>query len=99
MAMEEYKSAEAKYIALREKIAYDNKLALLEKRQGLETADLNIKTMAQKTTGHSGCPPGKSSICLTVRKIALTRFELRSEINGEVIRKHIAVGESVKKDF
>lgn len=33
------------------------------------------------------------------QKQRFTRFELRSEINGEVIKKHIAVGESVKKDF
>ena len=98
IAMEEYKTAEARYIALREKIAYDNKLALLEKRQKLENAKLNIKTMAQKL----------KALGLTSREIKrlsddqrdrFTRFELRSEINGEVIQKHIAVGEAVKKDF
>ena len=33
------------------------------------------------------------------QKARFTRFELRAEINGEVIEKHIAAGESVKKDF
>ena len=98
LAMEEYKSAEAKYIALREKIAYDNKLALLEKSQRLETAKLNIKTMSQKlrSLGLSGWDIKHLS---DDQKNRFTRFELRSEIDGEVIRKHIAVGESVKKDF
>ena len=33
------------------------------------------------------------------RSRRFTRFELRSEIDGEVIQKNIAVGEAVKKDF
>jgi membrane fusion protein, heavy metal efflux system len=98
LAMEEYKSAEAKYIALREKIAYDNKLALLEKRQRLETAELNIKTMAQKLKA-LGLTSWEIKHLSDDQKHRFTRFELRSEINGEVIQKHIAVGESVKKDF
>jgi len=98
MAMEEFKGAEAKYIALREKIAYDNKLALLEKRQHLETAKLNIKTMAQKLRA-LGLTTWEIKNLSDDQRHRFTRFELRSEINGEVIRKHIAVGESVKKDF
>jgi len=98
LAMEEYKSAEAKYIALREKIAYDNKLALLEKRQRLETAELDIKTMAQKLKA-LGLTSWEIKHLSDDQKHRFTRFELRSEINGEVIQKHIAVGESVKKDF
>jgi cobalt-zinc-cadmium efflux system membrane fusion protein len=98
MAMEEYKSAEAKYIALREKIAYANKLALLEKRQRLETAKLNIKTMAQKLRA-LGLTSWEIKNLSDDQRHRFTRFELRSEINGEVIQKHIAVGESVKKDF
>lgn len=98
LAMEEYKSAEAKYIALREKIAYDNQLALLEKSKLLETTQLRIKTSAQKL----------QALGLTRREIKhlsedqrhkFTRYVLRAEINGEVIQKHIAVGEAVKKDF
>ena len=98
MAMEEYKSAEAKYLALREKIAYDNQLALLEKRQNLETAELNIKTMAQKLKA-LGLTSREIRHLSDDQKNRFTRFELRSEINGEVIQKHIAVGEAVKKDF
>ena len=98
LAMEEYKSAEARYIALREKIAYDNKLALLEKQKRLEQANLEIKTLAQKlrTLGLTAWEVNNLS---HEQKGRFTRFELRSEINGEVIQKHIVVGESVKKDL
>ena len=98
LAMEEYKSAEARYIALREKIAYDNKLTLLEKQKRVEQANLEIKTLAQKlrTLGLTSWEVNNLS---HEQKRRFTRFELRSEINGEVIQKHIAVGESVKKDF
>jgi cobalt-zinc-cadmium efflux system membrane fusion protein len=98
LAMEEYKSAEARYIALREKIAYDNKLALLEKQKRLEQANLEIKTLAQKLRA-LGLTSWEINNLSHEQKGRFTRFELRSEINGEVIQKHIAVGESVKKDF
>jgi cobalt-zinc-cadmium efflux system membrane fusion protein len=98
LAMEEYKSAEARYIALREKIAYDNKLALLEKQRSLEKANLEIKTLAQKLRA-LGLSSWEIKNLSHEQKGRFTRFELRSEISGEVIEKHIAVGESVKKDF
>jgi len=98
LAMEEYKSAEARYIALREKIAYDNKLALLEKQRRLEKAHLEIKTLAQKLRA-LGLTSREINNLSHEQKARFTRFELRAEINGEVIEKHIAAGESVKKDF
>ena len=98
LAMEEYKSAEARYIALREKISYDNKLALLEKQRRLEQAHLEIKTLAQKLRA-LGLSSWEINNLSHEQKERFTRFELRSEINGEVIEKHIAAGESVKKDF
>jgi cobalt-zinc-cadmium efflux system membrane fusion protein len=98
LAMEDYKSAEAKYIALREKIAYDNKLDLLEKQKDVEQANLEIKTMAQKLRA-LGLTSWEINNLSHEQKQRFTRFELRSEINGEVIQKHMAVGEAVKKDF
>ncbi len=98
LAMEEYKSAEAKYISLREKIGYDNQLALLEKRKHLESAELRIKTMAQKLLA-LGLTRWEIKHLSGDSRHRFTRFELRSQINGEVIQKHIAVGEAVKKDF
>ena len=83
LAMEEYKSAEAKYIALREKIAYDNKLALLEKQKRVEQANLEIKTMAQKLRA-LGLTSWEINNLSHEQKARFTRFELRSEINGEV---------------
>lgn len=98
LAMEDYKSAEARYIALREKIAYDNQLALLEKQKALEKANLEIKTLAQKLRA-LGLTSREVKKLSHEQKARFTRFELRAEINGEVIQKHIAVGEAVKKDF
>ena len=98
LAMEDYKSSEAQYIALREKIAYDNKLALLKKQKSLEQTNLEIKTLAQKLRA-LGLTASEVKNLSHGQKGRFTRFELRSEINGEVIQKHIAVGESVKKDF
>ena len=98
LAMEEYKSAEAKYIALRERIAYDNKLALLERQKQLENAELEIKTMEQKLQA-LGLTRWEIKHLPEDQRHKFTQYELRSEINGEVIQKHIAVGEAVKKDF
>ncbi|MCF8719293.1 efflux RND transporter periplasmic adaptor subunit [Nitrospina gracilis] len=98
LALEEFQSAKAQYEALREKVHYQGKLSLLEKKQALEMAELNIKTQAQKL----------KTLGLTDRDIQrltsknpppFTHYELRSEIDGRVIEKHIAVGEAIRKDF
>jgi cobalt-zinc-cadmium efflux system membrane fusion protein len=98
LAMEEYQSAEARYLALREKISYDNQLALLEKQKALEKANLEIKTLGQKLQA-LGLTSREINNLSHEQKARFTRFELRAAIDGEVIQKHIAVGESVKKDF
>ena len=98
LAMEDFKNAEAKYLALREKIAYDNRLALIEKQKNVENAKLEIKTMEQKLKA-LGLTGREIKNLSDDQRARFTRFELRSEINGEVIQKHLAVGESVKKDF
>lgn len=98
LALEEFQTAKAQYTASREQIHYQGKLSLLEKTQALEMAELNIKTQAQKLR----------TLGLTDRDIErltsaspppFTHYELRSEIAGTVIDKHIAVGEAIKKDF
>ncbi|MGP0565638.1 MULTISPECIES: efflux RND transporter periplasmic adaptor subunit [unclassified Nitrospina] len=98
LALEEFQSAKAQYEALREKVHYQGKLSLLEKKQALEVAELNIKTQAQKL----------KTLGMTDRDIRqltsknpppFTHYQLRSEIDGRVIEKHIAVGEAIKKDF
>lgn len=95
MAREQYQSAEAQYNALREKIAYDNRLILLERKQSLEKSQLDVQTTAQKLL----------ALGLTLMEIdelsfnqehSFTQFALRSPLSGEVIQKHLAVGESVR---
>ncbi len=97
MAREQYQSAEAQYNALREKIAYDNQLTLLERKQSVERAQLDVQTTAQKLL----------ALGLTLEEIetlsfdeehSFTQYALRSPLSGEVIQKHLAVGESVRRN-
>ena len=95
LALEGYKSAEAKYIALIEKTSYQARWALLQKEKTADTADLNLQTATQKllALGLSQSEIKKISI-----NQKLTRYEIRSPIKGTVIEKHITIGEAVKKD-
>jgi cobalt-zinc-cadmium efflux system membrane fusion protein len=48
LALEDYKSSEAKYVALREKIAYDGDWAIRQKQRTAEIEQLNLQTAIQK---------------------------------------------------
>lgn len=97
MAGEQHQSAEAQYNGLREKIAYDNRLMLLERKQSVEKSQLDVQTTAQKLL----------ALGLTLEEIeelsfdqenSFTQYSLRSPLSGEVIQKHLAVGESVGRN-
>ncbi len=97
MAREQYQSAEAEYHALREKIAYANRLTLIEKNKTAERALLDVRTTAQKLL----------ALGLTLEEIEelafdeehrFTHYSLRSPLSGEVIQKHLAVGEAVRRN-
>ncbi|QPJ61176.1 MAG: HlyD family efflux transporter periplasmic adaptor subunit [Candidatus Nitronauta litoralis] len=96
-AREQHQSAGAQYNALKEKIAYDNQRALLEKQKIAEKFSLDVKTTAQKLL----------ALGLTLEEIEelsfdeehrFTQYDLRSPLTGEVIQKHLAVGEAVGKN-
>ncbi|QPJ64212.1 MAG: HlyD family efflux transporter periplasmic adaptor subunit [Candidatus Nitrohelix vancouverensis] len=96
-ALEDHKSAEAKYRALREKIAYDGDWAIQQKQKKAEMEELNLQTAIQKLL----------AIGLSRKQIerlgehdepTLTYYELRSTLGGTVIQKHLTTGEAVGQD-
>ena len=97
IALEEFQTAEAQYHALREQVDYQGKLGLLEKKQALEMAELNIKTQAQKLRA-LGLSSRDIKHMASASKVPFTHYELRSEIGGTVIEKHISPGEAIQKN-
>lgn len=97
MALEDYKSAEARYIALREKISYDGEWSLREKKKNLEIDQLNLQTANQKLLA-LGLTPDEVDLLPEQDEQHFTQYELRATLNGTVIQKHLTTGEAVKKD-
>lgn len=97
VALEDYKSTEARYIALREKISYDGAWSLRQKKKTLEIDQLNLKTSNQKLLA-LGLTPEQVDHLLKQDEQHFTWYELRATLDGTVIQKHLATGEAVKKD-
>ncbi len=97
LAFEEFKSAEAKYKALREEVEYKNQIIMLEKKRNFDMANLQIQTTQQKLLA-LGLSKKEIQKLPKSKGQKFTQYELRSAINGEVIQKHITAGEAVKKD-
>lgn len=96
-AVEAYKSAEARYIALREKAAYDGEWSVREKAKNMELENLRLETATQKLFALGLAPQEVEALSQQGEHI-FTQYELRSSLNGTVIQKHLATGEAVKKD-
>lgn len=96
-AAEGYQSGEAKYIALREKIAYDGQWAVLQKKRNYETEDLNLQTARQKLFA-LGLTGEEVSTLPSQDEHAFSKYELRSPLAGMIILKHLTTGEAVKSD-
>lgn len=97
VAWEDYKSAEARYIALREKISYEGEWSLRQKKKTLEMDQLNLETANQKLLA-LGLSPAEVDQLLEEDERHFTQYELRASLNGTVIQKHLTTGEAVKKD-
>jgi membrane fusion protein, heavy metal efflux system len=97
LALENYKSAEARYIALREKIAYDGEWSLRQKKKNLEMDQLKLETANQNLLALSLTPEEVDQL-LEQNEQNFTEYELRASLNGTVIQKHLTTGEAVKKD-
>ena len=96
-AVENYKSSEAKYIALREKIAYDGQWKIRQKKRTDEMETLNIQIAQQKLLA-LGLSNKEISGLSNQKGRAFTQYELRSPLRGMIIQKHLTTGEAVKND-
>lgn len=97
LAEENYKSAEAKYIALREKIAYDGPWTVRQKKRTMEMEQFSLQTARQKLFA-LGLTRGEVNSLTNQKEHAFTRHELRSPLEGMIIKKHLTTGEAVQKD-
>ncbi len=97
LALEDYKSAEAKYVALREKIEYDGDWTIRQKQRTAEMGQLNQQTATQKLLA-LGLSASEIERLGMQGKLALTQYELRSSLSGTVIQKHLTIGEALEKD-
>ena len=97
LAVENYKSGEAKYIALREKIAYDGQWAVRQKKRTDEMETLKLQTARQKLFA-LGLTNQEVSTLSNQKEHAFTQYELRSPLGGVIIQKHLTTGEAVKND-
>jgi membrane fusion protein, heavy metal efflux system len=97
LAWKDYESAEARYIALREKISYDGEWSLRQKKKTLEIDQLNLETANQKLLA-LGLTLQEVDQLLEQEEQHFTRYELRATLDGTVIQKHLTTGEAVKKD-
>lgn len=93
LAWEDYKSTEARYIALREKISYDGEWSLRKKKNTLEINQLNLETASQKLLALGLVPEEVEQ-----NEQRFTRYELRATLNGTIIQKHLTTGEAVNND-
>ena len=97
VAEEDYKSAEARYIALREKIAYDGPWTVSKKKRTMEMEQFNLQTARQKLFA-LGLIQKEIYALTDQEENVFTRHELKSPLEGFIIKKHLTTGEAVKKD-
>jgi len=97
LALDGYKSAEAKYLALREKISYDGDWTIQQKQRTVEMNQLNLQTANQKLQA-LGLSTTQIELLETQENPIFTQYELRSTLSGLVIKRHLTTGEAIKKD-
>ena len=97
LALEDYKSSEAKYVALREKIAYDGDWKIRQKQKTVEIEQLNLQTAIQKLLA-LGLSAAQIEHLRTQKNPIFTQYELRSSLSGLIIKRHLTTGEAIKKD-
>ena len=97
LAEEGYKSTEAKYIALREKISYDGPWTVSQKKRTMEMEQFNLQTARQKLFA-LGLTKKEINALTSQQETVFTRHEMRSPMEGFIIKKHLTTGEAVQKD-
>ncbi len=97
LALDDYKSSKAKYLALREEISYDGGWAIQQKQRTTEMNQLNLQTAIQKLQA-LGLSTTQIELLETQENPIFTQYELRSTLSGLVIKRHLTTGEAIKKD-
>jgi len=97
LAFEDYKSAEAEYLALREKISYDGNWTIRQKQKTAEMDQLELQTTNQKLQA-LGLSTTQIELLETQENPIFTQYELRSTLSGLVVQRHLTTGEAIKKD-
>jgi cobalt-zinc-cadmium efflux system membrane fusion protein len=97
LAEEDFKSTQARYIALREKISYDGPWKVRQKQRTMEMEHFNLQTARQKLFA-LGMSKNEIRNLADQEETEFTHHELRSPLEGIIIKKHLTTGEAVKKD-
>jgi len=97
LALEDYKSEEAEYLALRETISYDGDWAIQQKQRTVEMDQLELQTANQKLQT-LGLSTAQIQLLESQENPIFTQYELRSTLSGLVIKRHLTTGEAIKKD-
>lgn len=92
-ADQDYKSSEAQYFAIAEKVRFDALHELHEKERDLELSQFQAAVSRQKLLSLGLSPEEIDSLALT--NGALTRYELRSPVSGKILERHVSPGEAV----
>jgi len=101
-----YMAAQARYglaqkVFVREKVLHDKKVSseqdYLSSEQALAEAQIEMRSSAQKL--HAlGLTEKEIGMLGSEQDESITRYEIRSPINGIVTKKHISIGESLSGD-
>ncbi|MBT5986516.1 MAG: HlyD family efflux transporter periplasmic adaptor subunit, partial [Nitrospina sp.] len=97
LALDDYKSSKAKYLALREEISYNGDWAIQQKQRTAEMNQLNLQTAIQKLQA-LGLSTTQIELLETQENPIFTQYELRATLSGLVIKRHLTTGEAIKKD-
>ena len=97
LALDDYKSSKAKYLALREEISYNGDWTIQQKQRTAEMNQLNLQTAIQKLQA-LGLSTTQIELLETQENPIFTQYELRSTLSGLVIKRHLTTGEAIKKD-
>lgn len=90
-------SAEVEFVALREEIAFDTERDRLAAQRAVEVARSALDA-AERRLHILGLSEAQVGAIGTEADEAMSRFELRSPSAGTVIKRSVAVGESVESD-
>jgi cobalt-zinc-cadmium efflux system membrane fusion protein len=97
LALDDYKSSKAKYLALREEISYNGDWTIQQKQRTAEMNQLNLQTAIQKLQA-LGLSTTQIELLETQENPIFTQYELRATLSGLVIKRHLTTGEAIKKD-